>query len=299
MIRMRLLLACLACLAAALPASAAERLPVVATFSILGDLVRAVGGDRVAVTTLVGPDSDAHVFSPSPADARRLADAKLVVANGLGLEGWIPRLVRSSGTTAALVETARDVVARRLDEPGAGHGGAARDPHAWQDVANAKRYVHSIRDALAAASPADRAVFEANAATYLTALDALDTEIRGAWAGIPRERRRIITTHDAFGYYGAAYGVEFLAAQGVSTETEASAQDVARIIRQIRREKVPAVFLETIADPRLAERIASETGARIGPRVYSDALSGPDGPAPTYLAMMRYNLRAFTAALAP
>ena len=272
----------------------AEKLEVVATFSIVADFVREVGGDRVALTTLVGPDGDAHVYSPAPGDSRRLAQAKLIVSNGLGLEGWMARLIKSSGTKAALVEAAKGVKARKSDDAHA-HGGF--DPHAWQDVSNAKVYVANIRDALASADPAGREVYDANATAYLDALDALDREVRAAVAAIPPERRRIITTHDAFGYFKAAYGLDFVAPQGVSTEAEASAKDVARIIRQIKAERIPAVFLENVSDPRLMDRIARETGARTGPKLYSDALSGPDGPAGTYIAMVRHNIRAFSEAL--
>jgi zinc/manganese transport system substrate-binding protein len=275
--------------------TAAEKLPVVATFSIVADFVREVGGERAALTRLVGPDGDVHVYSPAPADSRKLAEAKLVVSNGLGLEGWMARLIKSSGTKAAVVEAANGVSALRAHDD---HAQGGFDPHAWQDVANAKIYVANIRDALSAADPAGKDSYEANAAAYLRALEALDAEIRAAVAAIPAERRRIITTHDAFGYFKAAYGLDFVAPQGVSTDAEASAKDVARIIRQIKADKIPAVFLENVSDPRLMERIAKETGARVGAKVYSDALSGPAGPAGTYIAMMRHNIRAFSDALA-
>ncbi|HEX2724805.1 MAG TPA: zinc ABC transporter substrate-binding protein [Beijerinckiaceae bacterium] len=283
---------------APLSARAAESIKVVATFSILGDLVKNVGGDRVEITTLVGPNGDAHVFSPTPSDARRIADARLVVFNGLRFDGWITRLIKSSGTRAAVVEAAKGVETL-AGKPGQGraHGHAGLDPHAWQDIANTRIYVTNIRDGLAAADPAGKAAYEANAAAYLARLDALEAEVKAAIASLPAERRRIITSHDAFGYFARAYGLAFVAPQGVSTDAEASAKDVARIIQQIRREKIGAVFLENIADARLIERIARETGARIGDRLYSDALSGPDGPAATYIDMMRHNIRAFTAAL--
>lgn len=278
-------------------ALAQERVKVVATFSILGDFARQVGGDRIELTTLVGPDGDGHVYSPTPADGRRLAEAKVVLVNGLGFEGWISRLVRSSGTKAAVAEAARGI--KPLSAEG-GHGhshGHGADPHAWQDVANAKVYVANVRDALVQADPAGREGYETRAAAYLGRLDALDAEIRAAVERIPSERRRVITSHDAFRYFSAAYGLAFVAPQGVSTEAEASAKDVGRIIQQIRREKAPAVFIESVTDPRLVERIARETGAKVGPRVYSDALSGPDGPAATYIDMMRHNIRAFSQAL--
>ena len=275
----------------------------VASFSILGDLVREVGGARVSVSTLVGPDSDVHGFSPTPTDARKLAEADIVVVNGLGLEGWLDRLIRASGTRAPVVVASAGVTPiPAADEHAQGgfghdHGDHARDPHAWQNIANVKIYVANIRDGLAKVDPAHADAYRDAAAAYIAKLDALEREVRATIDGIPPDRRRIITTHDAFGYFAAAYGLRFVAPQGVSTDSEASPRDVAAIIRQIRRDRIPAVFLENISDPRQMEQIARESGARIGGRVYSDALSGPDGPAPTYLAMMHTNLRAFAAAL--
>jgi zinc/manganese transport system substrate-binding protein len=301
---MRLLSVLAAALCAGLAASPAlaEPIKTVASFSILGDLVKQVGGDRVNVETLVGPDGDAHVFSPSPADAKKVAEAKVVFENGLGLEGWISKLVKSSGSKAAAVIASTGVKAREMedeDDHGHSHGHSheVTDPHAWQDAENVKIYVANIRDGLIAADPDGKAEYERNAAGYTQKLDALDAEIRAAWARIPDDRRRIITSHDAFGYYAAAYGLKVIAPQGVSTESEASAKDVARIIRQIRKEKVPAVFVENISDKRLIERIAEETGARVGGALYSDALSPAGGPASTYLDMMRSNLRELTTAL--
>ncbi|MCJ2013422.1 zinc ABC transporter substrate-binding protein [Methylobacterium sp. J-076] len=282
-------------------ASAAGCGPVraVATFSILGDLVRQVGGGHVEVATLVGPGSDVHSFSPAPGDARILARADIVVVNGLGLEGWIDRLIRASGTKAPVV-TASGGVATMEDADPHDHGGhdhGHADPHAWQNVANVKVYVANIRDGLSKVCPDHAADYAAAAAAYTDQLDALDREVQAAMARIPPQNRRLITTHDAFGYFAAAYGLTILAPQGLSTESAASPRDVAAIITQIRREKVPAVFLETVTDPRQMERIAHESGARIGGEIYSDALSPPEGPAPTYLAMIRSNVKAFEAAL--
>ncbi|MEE7502733.1 metal ABC transporter solute-binding protein, Zn/Mn family [Methylobacterium mesophilicum] len=282
----------------------------VATFSILGDLVRQVGGSHVAVATLVGPDSDAHGLSPSPADARKLAEADIVFVNGLGLEGWFDRLIRASGTRAPVVVASAGVKPLPAQDEhahgdggdhGNGHGDGdhAVDPHAWQDVANVRIYVANIRDGLAKVDPAHADAYRAAATAYLAELDALERDVRAAIARIPPERRRIITTHDAFGYFAAAYGLRFIAPQGVSTDSEASPRDVAAIIRQIRKERVPAVFLENISDPRQMQQIARESGARVGGKVYSDALSAPDGPAATYLDLMRSNLTAFDAALMP
>jgi zinc/manganese transport system substrate-binding protein len=283
------LLICLALIVFSAPARAQERLNVVASFSILGDFVRNVGGDRVSVTTLVGPDSDAHVYSPTPADAKRIADAKLVFVNGLGFEGWLPRLVKSAGGKATIVTATSGITPLK--------SGSAADPHAWQSVANAKVYVANIRDALASADPANAETFKANASRYLTELDGLDREVRAAVAQLPEGRRKVISTHGAFGYFAAAYGVAFIAPVGVSTESEASARDVAAIITQIKAAKIPAVFMENISDPRLIRRISAETGAKVGGTLYSDSLTGEKGDSPTYIAMVRHNIKALTSAL--
>ncbi|QDP23767.2 metal ABC transporter substrate-binding protein [Bradyrhizobium cosmicum] len=279
----------LALLLVASPLRAAERLHVVASFSILGDFVRTVGGDRVNVTTLVGPDSDVHVYTPAPSDAKRIADAKLVIVNGLGLEGWLPRLVQSSGAKAQVVTASAGITPLKL--------GSAADPHAWQSVPNAKVYVTDIAKALVAADPDDADVFRARARAYLDKLDALDREVREAVAKPPPERRKVISTHDAFGYFASEYGVQFIAPLGVSTETEPSARDIAGIIGQIKAARIPAVFLENISDDRLIRRIAAETGAKVGGTLISDGLTGEKGPAPTYIDMVRHNIKALTSAL--
>jgi zinc/manganese transport system substrate-binding protein len=274
----------------ALPARAQDRLNVVASFSILADFVKNVGGERVNVTSLVGPNGDVHVYAPAPADAKKIADAKLLVINGLGLEGWLPRLLQASGGKALIVTATRGIAALKL--------GSDADPHAWQSVANAKIYVADIRDALRAADPADAAIFAANTQAYLTKLDALDREVREAIAHIPEQRRKVISTHNAFGYFAAAYGIEFIAPVGVSTESEASARDTAGIISQIKAQKIPAVFLENISDPRLMERLSAETGARVGGTLYSDSLTDEKGAAPTYIELVRHNIKTLTSALA-
>jgi zinc/manganese transport system substrate-binding protein len=273
----------------AMPLHAQARLNVVASFSILADLVKNVGGDRVNVTTLVGPNGDVHVYTPAPSDAKKNADAKIVFVNGLGLEGWLPRLVQSAGSKATIVTVSKGVTPLQ-------HGADA-DPHAWQSIANVKIYVANIRDALMAADGADAAVFRANAEHYLAELDALDAEVRAAIAKIPPERRKVITTHNAFGYFAAAYGVQFLAPVGVSTETEPSARDIAALIGQIKANKIPAVFLENLSDDRLIARIAAETGAKAGGTLYSDSLTDEKGPAPTYIDLIRHNIKALTSAL--
>jgi zinc/manganese transport system substrate-binding protein len=269
-------------------------LPVVATFSILADFTRNVGGDRIEVTGLVGPNGDAHVYQPKPADAKQLGAARLILVNGLGLEGWIDRLIKASGTKAPVIVAAKGITLQKMHE----EGRIGPDPHAWQSIANAKIYVANIRDALIGVDPGYASAYRANAENYTGELDELDKDVRTEIAKIPPERRQIITTHDAFGYFGTAYGFRFIAPEGVSTETEASARDVAKIIRQIKASNIPAVFLENVTDPRLVRTIASESGAKIGGTLYSDALSPPDGPAATYIEMMRNNIRELSAALA-
>jgi zinc/manganese transport system substrate-binding protein len=302
----KVLLAVAALLAtSAAPLLAQDKVPVVATFSILGDFVGNVGGERVALSTLVGPNGDGHVYSPTPADARKIKEAQVAIVNGLKFEGWITRLVRSSGTKAKVVEAAKGVRTIKVDEssPAHDHGDHSHagdiDPHAWQSVGNAKVYVGNIRDALIAADPAGKEAYAANATAYLARLDELEREVKEIVAKIPPDRRRVITSHDAFGYFADAYGISFVAPQGVSTEAEASARDVARIIQQIRKEKITAVFLENVSDPRLTKRIADETGAKVGGTLYSDALSDASGPAATYIDMVRHNARTLAAALAP
>jgi zinc/manganese transport system substrate-binding protein len=288
--RFQLWLVCLVVVTSAVAARAQDRVNVVTSFSILGDFVKNVGGERVNVTTLVGPDGDVHVYTPAPADAKKIADAKLLVINGLGLEGWLPRLLQASGSKAPIIIATKNIAPLKL--------GSDADPHAWQSVANAKKYVTNIRDALGAADPADAETFRANTERYLAELDALDREVREAIRRIPESHRKVISTHDAFGYFASAYGIKFIAPLGVSTESEASARDIAGIITQIKTAKIPAVFLENISDPRLIRQIATETGARIGGTLYSDSLTGEKGDAPTYIDMVRHNIRALTGALA-
>jgi zinc/manganese transport system substrate-binding protein len=299
----RALLASFAAMAVSLPAWAqVAKLPVTASFSILGDLVHNIGGDRIALTVLVQPGSDAHVYAPTPADAKAVGEARIVVSNGLGFESWMKRLMQSSASKAVLVEASKGITGRTTKaETGHSHGHdhGKIDPHAWQSVPNAKIYVATIRDALITADPSGKATYEANATTYLAELDMVDAEIRAAVARLPADRRKIITSHDAFGYFAATYGLQFIAPRGMSTEAEASAKDVARLIQQIKREKITAVFVENISDQRLIQQIARESGAKVGGTLFSDALSGADGPAPTYIRMMRHNIKAISNSLAP
>jgi len=284
-------------LGAASAANAADKIKAVASFSILGDMVEQVGGDRVEVATLVGPDGDAHVYEPTPSDAKTLAASKILFVNGLGFEGWMDRLDKSSGFKGKTVVASAGVQSRHMIEDEGGKEEEITDPHAWQSLANGKLYVANIRDGLIAVDPEGKAEYEANAAKYLDAIAKEEAAVKEALGNLPPERRKIITTHDAFGYFGAAYGIEVVAPEGVSTESEASAKDVAKIIRQIRAQHIPAVFIENVTDHRLLDQIARETGAKIGGTLYTDALSPPGGPAATYLNMFRHNVGALTAAL--
>ncbi|MEY3201727.1 MAG: hypothetical protein RIR70_1277 [Pseudomonadota bacterium] len=276
---------------------AAEPLPVVASFTILADFTQRVGGERVKVSSLVGANTDAHLYQPTPADARTLKAARLVVINGLGFEGWLERLMKSSGFRGERVVASRGVNTLEAGHSHHGHHHADIDPHAWLDIANAKVYVANIRDALIKADPAGEALYRDNAAKYLGELTALDETIRAQLAALPAARRLVVSSHESLAYFGRAYGVQFRAPLGRSTEAGAAAGDLGSLIRQIRRDKIPAVFLENITDPRLLERVQKETGARLGGTLYSDALSPPSGPAPTYLALMRHNAATLWAAL--
>lgn len=273
----------------AAPARADGRPLVVASFSILADLVREVAGGRVRVVALVGPDRDLHAYQPKPSDLRLLVGADILVLNGLGAEGWAARMAQASGFRG------REVVASDGVAPLLVAGQA--DPHAWQDVGNVKLYVATIRDGLAAVDPAGAAVYRDAASAYLAKLDRLDADIRAALVAIPRARRRVITTHDALGYFGRAYGVTLLAPLGLSSESEVSARAVAGLERQIRAEHIRALFVENIGNDALLRQIARDTGVRVGGVLYSDALSPPEGPAGTYIAMMRHNLAEIVGAL--
>lgn len=292
--------------ATGLYAFAVQAAPVkaVASFSILGDMTQRIGGDDVALTTLVGPGGDAHVYQPTPADARAVAAADVVIVNGLGFEGWLDRLVKAAGYKGAVATASRGVKPQREaddqdhghDHKAGGHDHHGPDPHAWQSAANAQIYADNILAALSKAAPDKAAAFQARHAAYRAELAALEQEIHAAFAAIPRKSRKIVTSHDAFGYYAAAYDVTFLAPVGVSTDAEPAAADIARLIRQIKKEKVRAIFIENIADPRLLAQISLESGAAIGPAVFSDALS-VDGPTASYTGMMRHNTQAFVTAL--
>jgi len=281
--------------------TAEKKVKVIASFSILGDLTKNVGGDRIEMATLVGPNGDVHVYEPTPADAKAIGGADLVVVNGLALEGWMDRLIKTSGYQGPVVVASQGVKPRKMAaeelEQGAQHGPLMIDPHAWQDVVNGRLYVQNIAKGLETVDPASASVYRANAEAYTAKLSELDQWVRKELSGIPKEKRRMITTHDAFGYFGAAYGISILSPVGFSTESEASASDIANLIKQIRREKITAVFVENITDPRLMEQVVKESGVTLGGTLYSDALSKPDGPAPTYLEMFKNNVTKIAAAM--
>jgi zinc/manganese transport system substrate-binding protein len=283
-------------------AQTAVPIKAVASFSILGDLVRQVGGDRVAVEVLVAPGSDAHVFQPTPSQARLVGQAQVVFSNGLGFEGWMSRLLTTASYKGRHVVVSRGIKPIHAEgehdhKAKGGQHHEEHDPHAWQSVPNAMIYVGNIAKGLCEADAAGCDTYQKNAIAYTAELKALDTDIRALWAVIPVAQRKVITSHDAFGYYAQAYGVKFLAPQGVSTESEASAKGVAQLVRQIRKEQIKALFVESISDPRLIAQIGRETGVKPAGELFSDSLSGTDGPAASYVTMMRANTTALTRAV--
>ena len=305
------------------PVRAESRLDVVATFSILGDMVQQVGGDRVKVTSLVGPDGDTHVYRPTPKAAKAIAQTKVLFVNGLEFEGWIERLVESSGFKGRMVTATVGIEALKMEEEGhhddhdkhgkkdhhddhdkhgkkdghEHHNHGEYDPHAWHSLANARIYVRNIVDGLAAADPQGAKAYRANAERYIKEIKSLESEMEKAMKSVSADGRKVVTPHDAFGYLGSTYGIKFLAPVGISTEAEASAGDVAKLIRQIKKQKISAIFVENITDRRLLDQIVRETGARVGGTLYSDALSKANGPAGTYLDLMRHNIRTLVKAL--
>ncbi|MCZ7487040.1 zinc ABC transporter substrate-binding protein AztC [Rhizobium rhizogenes] len=305
-------------------ASAAE-VKVVASFSIIADFAKNVGGDRVEITTLVGPDGDAHVYEPRPADAVAVSKAGVVLVNGLEFEGFLKRLIDTSGTKAPVVELTKGVEPLKLSEEPAGHAHPEAeeeeghdhkaeeaghdhgheghhhhgefDPHAWQSIKNAEIYVKNIAGAFCEVDKAGCATYTANSEAYIAKLAALNEKVKTEIAAIPPEKRVIITSHDAFGYFEHAYGLNFLAPEGISTESEASAADVAKLVDQVKHDKASAIFVENITDKRLIDQIASETGLKVGGTLYSDALSTADGPAATYIDMINHNIQTIKAAV--
>ncbi|MDP1753776.1 MAG: zinc ABC transporter substrate-binding protein [Reyranella sp.] len=288
-----------ALLLAVVPASASaqSKIKVVATFSILGDLVSQVGGENVDLSVLVGPDADAHTYQPRPTDARTLAGAQALVSNGLGFEGWVDRLAKAAPFKGRAIVASKGAA---TIEAGAAHGhnhAHGPDPHCWQDVACIRRYVANIAQGLAEADPANAAAYRDRAAAYDKRLADLDQWIRAEIGKVPAAQRKAITGHDSLGYFAKAYGVQFLAPRSYNTESEPSAKDVAALIRQVREQHIKALFVENMTNPSMVEQIARESGAVVGVRLYSDALSKPGGPAATYEAMMRHNVTALVAGM--
>ena len=273
--------------------SLAAPIKAVASFSILGDIVQRVAGDRIELTTIVGPNADTHVYEPKPSDAAALKSAQLFFINGLGFEGWLNRLVEATRFTGTVVTASEGVKTHQMDEDGE----TVTDPHAWQSLGNGVLYVENIRAALCVADADGCATYTANAATYTAEIEALDKDVRAQIDAVPAADRKVITSHDAFGYFAEAYGVEFLAPEGISTESEASAADVAKLIQQVRQQGAKALFIENMADPRLIRQIADETGAKLGGALYADALSTPDEGAATYLDMFRHNIALLVPAM--
>ena len=297
---------------------AEEPIPVVATFSILGDMVERIGGEHIALTTLVGPDGDAHVYQPTPKAARSVAESDVLFLNGLDFEGWLERLAEAASFDGAMVVATNGVVPIAFDDHDdhddhddekhddhddekhddhAGHDHGAFDPHAWQSLENAVIYANNIAAGLAQADPENAGDYYANRAAFVAEVEMLSADIEAMMKSLPADKRTVVTPHDAFGYFAATYDLTFVAPQGMSTESEVSAGDVAALITQIREESISAVFIESITDNRMMEQIANETGATIGGTLYSDALSAKSGPASTYLDMMRHNATTLFDAL--
>ncbi len=309
-------------LSAAYSSASAENLKVVSSFSIISDFAKNVGGDKIDLTTLVGPDGDAHVYEPKPSDAAAVAKADVVLVNGLNFEGFLPRLVEASATKAPIVELTKGVEPLKSGEEEhdhasgeehkhegeehkhegeahahEGHDHGAYDPHAFQSISNAKIYVKNIADAFCTADAANCDTYKTNAADYTKKLDATEADVKAAIASIPESKRLVITSHDAFGYFEHEYGLKFLAPEGISTDSEASAADIVALIKQIKEDKASAIFVENITNPRLIEQIASETKLNVGGTLFSDALSKPEDGAGTYVEMMQHNITTFKKAI--
>ncbi|MGX9393949.1 metal ABC transporter solute-binding protein, Zn/Mn family (plasmid) [Nitrobacteraceae bacterium UC4446_H13] len=272
----------------------AKTLKAVASFTVLADVVQQIGGDKVRVTTLIGPNGDAHQFEATPANARAVKEADVTFISGHGLERWFERLVTASGYQGRPVVVSDGITFRQRER----RGQMSEDPHVWNSPLNVLVWVTNIEKALAAADPDDAAVFRANAERYRSELRELDRYAHTKLDPIPQASRKILTSHDAFGYFGRDYGITFMSPLGLSTETEASAARVAQLIDQIKREGIKLYFIENSNDPRLVQQIATATNAHPGGELYAEALSPPDGPAPTYVKMFRHNLDEIAKAFA-
>lgn len=272
-----------------------SKIKVLVSFSILADLVKAVGGDAVEVSSLVGPNEDAHIFEPKPSHAKTLLSSQLLVVNGLDFEPWMTKLVRSAGYKGASVVASQGVAPRTMQED----GHTETDPHAWQNPLNVILYTNNIAQALSKVDVANAAHYQARAKAYVQQLQELDDWAQGLFKEVPMAQRKVITSHDAFGYFAQHYQVKFLAAQGLNTESEPSARQIAQLVRQMRREKVRTVFLENMGNPRLMAQLGKEAGAQVGATLYADALSAPDQPGANYLSMMRHNVEKLAQSMKP
>ncbi|MFU2318606.1 metal ABC transporter substrate-binding protein [Rahnella sp. PCH160] len=275
------------------PLAMAKTVEAVASFSILGDIVQEVGGEHVKVTALVGPDGDPHSFEPSPKDSKAINASDVVFVSGLGLEGWIDRLVKASGYKGHLVTASEGINSRKMEEDGK----QITDPHAWNSMANGVIYATNVMNALIKADPEDADYFRQRGTAYIEQLQKLDAWAKTEFNGIPQSKRKVLTSHDAFGYFGQEYHVTFMAPVGFSTEAEASASGVASLIKQIKEEKVKTYFIENQTDPRLVKQIAAASGAQPGGELYPEALSGPQGPAMTYVKAFKHNVETIVASM--
>jgi zinc/manganese transport system substrate-binding protein len=270
-------------------ATATERMKVVASFSILRDMVRQVTGDAAEVTTIVGPDADAHVYQPNTRDARAVASADVIFVNGLGFETWSSALIETSGSDAVVLVATAGIEPLEVD--------GAVDPHAWNALTNGMIYVQNIAEGMVKVDPANARTYRNNAEAYAKRLGTVHENAVIQFASLPDDRRTVVTAHDAFGYLASAYDLNFLAPVGIDTEAEPSAKDLARLIDHLKETGAGALFVENISSPALVEQISRETGLKIGGRLFSDALSEKGGPATSYIAMFEHNLAALMAAL--
>ena len=268
---------------------ASAKIKVVSTFSILGDMVQNIGGNNIELTTLVGANGDGHVYEPTPADAKSVAAADVVFVNGLGFEGWIDRLVKASGYKGKVIIASEGIKELKFE--------GELDPHAWQDLSNGRIYIKNIKNALTDVDPKNSNLYKKNFIAYDKILESMDKSTKDKFADIPKKNRKVITSHDAFLYFGRAYGIDFRSPVGVTTESEPSAGELAELITEMRKDNIKALFAENITDPRLIKQLAKEVNAQIGGTLYSDALSDNSEPANTYINMFKYNVNELATIL--
>ena len=268
---------------------ASAKIKVVSTFSILGDMVQNIGGNNIELTTLVGANGDGHVYEPTPADAKSVAAADVVFVNGLGFEGWIDRLVKASGYKGKVIIATEGIKELKFE--------GELDPHAWQDLSNGRIYIKNIKNALINVDPKNSNLYKKNFIAYDKILKSMDKSTKDKFADIPKKNRKVITSHDAFLYFGRAYGIDFRSPVGVTTESEPSAGELAELITEMRKDNIKALFAENITDPRLIKQLAKEVNAQIGGTLYSDALSDNSEPANTYINMFKYNVNELATIL--